>query len=218
MGPKKLPLLYYIIRLMSRHGIDGITLLSGYRSEEIEEYFGDGSRIGVHLRHSVDSKGATGSLNAVAGALARGAIPRSEELLVYYGDVLSDLDITALLATHREHKADATLVLAQGYTLPVGIAEVGEGGKVMRVREKPTLDLNVATGCMVVGRKGLDLIAEIASPAKTDLMSHFVPELLRRGGRISGYFTDRAWYDVGTIANLEKLNAVLRRQPFTELE
>lgn len=217
VGPKKLPLLHYILRFISGHGIDTMTLLTGYRSEEIEEYFGDGSHIGVHLRYSVDPKGVHGSLNALAHALREGVIPHCEELLVYYGDVLSDLDITALLATHRGRKADATLVLARGYSLPVGIVDVKDSGDIVSVREKPTLDLNVATGCMVVGRRGLNLMTEIAGPERTDLMSHLVPELLRTGGRVSPYFTDRMWYDAGTIANLEKLDAVLRRQPFSVL-
>lgn len=217
VGPKKLPLLHYIIRFIAGHGIDTMTLLSGYRSEEIEDYFGDGSRVGVHLRYSVDPKGASGSLNAMAHAIKGGVIPHCDELLIYYGDVLSDLDITALLKTHRERNADATLVLAQGYALPVGIAEVKDGGDVSSFQEKPTLNLSVTTGCMVVGGRALDLMVEMAGAGNTDLMSHLVPALLKSGGKVSGYFTDRMWFDVGSIANVEKLNAVLRRPPFSGL-
>ena len=43
IGPKKLPLLAYIIALVRHHGIDRVTLLTGYRSEDIRRYFGDGS-------------------------------------------------------------------------------------------------------------------------------------------------------------------------------
>ncbi len=217
IGPKKLPLLHYIIRLVSSHGIDNITLLAGYRSDEIKEYFGDGSSLAVNIRYSIDQKGVVGSLNAVAHALREGVIPRCEELLVYYGDVLSDLDITALLETHRKERADATLVLARGYTLPVGTAEVKDGTAVVAVSEKPRLELNVTTGCMVAGRRALDLMVERAGAERTDLMSHFVPELLRSGGKISGYFTDRTWYDVGTLASFEKLNSELGKPPLSGL-
>lgn len=206
VGPKKLPLLAYIIRLVAHHGITRIGLLTGYRSAEIQQYFGNGSSYGVSLTYSEDVEGRLGSLNAVANALRSGAISKCRELLVYYGDVLSDLDITDLLATHRKQRADATLVLAKGYTLPVGVAEVTKGMTVASLAEKPTLDLNVTTGCMVLGARGMSLVKELAGGKTTDLMTHFVPELLKEGANVAAFYTKGMWFDVGTVTNFEKLN------------
>jgi mannose-1-phosphate guanylyltransferase len=216
IGPKKLPLLAYIIKLVSHHGIDRIALLTGYRSSDIKHYFGNGSQHGVRLTYSEDPKDVKGSLNAVANALRIGAITDCDELLVYYGDVLADLDITALLATHRRHKADATLVLAKGYVLPVGAAEV-KGETVTSFKEKPELDLNVTTGCMVAGPKSMALMKSFASPKHTDLMTHFLPELLREKGRVAAFYTKKEWYDVGTVSSFEKLNEELGRHPLSYL-
>ena len=211
IGPKKLPLLAYIIRLMTHHGISRVALLTGYRSEDIRRYFGDGSEYGVAMTYSVDQRGLKGSLNAVANALLNGAVPKCDELLVYYGDVLTDLDITALLSLHRKKAADATLVLAKGYQIPVGTAEVGRGGIVTSFREKPRLDLSVATGCMVAGPKAMALMKRVAGRENTDLMSHFVPSLLSRRGRVAAYYTDEDWFDVGTISGLQSLEDELLR-------
>jgi mannose-1-phosphate guanylyltransferase len=216
IGPKKLPLLAYIISLIAHHGIIKIALLTGYRSEDIRRYFSDGSQHGVKLAYSEDVKDLKGSLNAVANGMKNGSISRCDELLIYYGDVLTDLDITALLATHRKVKADATLVLAKGYTLPVGTAEV-KGGLVIGFREKPTIDLNVTTGCMVVGPKGMDLMKETAGPHSTDLMTHFLPALLKEKGRVAAFYTDQEWYDVGTVSSFEKLNREIGRHPLSYL-
>lgn len=206
VGPKKIPLLAYIIRLVAHHGIDRISLLTGYRSHEIEQYFGDGSHYGVKLSYSEDVEGRTGSLNAVSNALRRGAVSKCRELLVYYGDVLSDLDITRLIGTHRRENADATLVLARGYTLPVGVADVKNGTTVTSLKEKPELELSVTTGCMVLGQKAMERVKEVAGPKKTDLMSHFVPALLKGGGKVAAFYTEGIWFDVGTITSFEKLN------------
>ncbi|MDA4120199.1 MAG: sugar phosphate nucleotidyltransferase, partial [Thaumarchaeota archaeon] len=66
IGPKKLPLLAYILALMKHHRITKIALLTGYRSEDIKHYFGDGSQHGVELTYSEDPRDLKGSLNAVA--------------------------------------------------------------------------------------------------------------------------------------------------------
>ena len=215
IGPKKLPLLAYILGLVSHHGIDRAALLTGYRSHDIRDYFGNGSQLGMKLAYSEDRLGVKGSLNALAGAIRRGAIGDCDELLVYYGDVLTDLDITGLLKTHRNRKADATLVLAKGFALPVGIADVGASGTVSAVKEKPTMDLNVTMGCMVVGPKATALSEKLAGKTNTDLMAHLLPALLKSGGKVAAYFNDKKWYDVGTVSSFEILNKELGEHPLS---
>src|SRR5579863_2166385 len=104
IGPKKLPLLAYIIALLKQHRVTRIALLTGYRSEDIKTYFGSGSAHGVRISYSEDRPGMSGSLNAVANALGGRAIGKCDELLIYYGDILTDLNITELLQTHRRSK------------------------------------------------------------------------------------------------------------------
>ena len=209
VGPSRRPLLEYVVRLLSFHGLTDITLLTGYRTSEIRDYFLDGSELGVRINYSEDSDGPRGSLNAVANALASGSIAESGILLVYYGDVLSDLNVSDLLQFHQAHAADAVLVLASGYPLPVGVANV-RGSRVTRVKEKPTLDLNVMTGCMTLGPRALRLLRRIAGEEKTDLMTHLVPELLARGQKVGAYYLKGRWYDVGNVTSFEKLNADLK--------
>jgi mannose-1-phosphate guanylyltransferase len=212
IGPKKLPLLAYIVALMKHHGITKIALLTGYRSEDIKRYFGDGSAHGVELTYSEDPRELKGSLNAVANALNNGAISACDELLIYYGDVLADLEVTDLLGMHRKESADATLVLDKMYSLPVGVAEVRHG-IVTSFREKPSLDLSVSTGMMVAGPKATALMQRTAGAKKTDLMADFVPKLLADGGRVAAFYTRKEWFDVGTISSFEKLDREIGKHP-----
>ncbi len=216
LGPKKLPLLAYILAMMKHHDITKIALLTGYRSEDIEDYFGDGSRQGVELAYSEDPKDLKGSLNAVANALGNGSIAGADELLVYYGDVLTDLDVTNLLAHHRKQEADATLVLNRQYSLPVGVAEVKDG-IVQSFREKPTVQMNITTGMMVAGPSAMALMKKVANAKNTDLMTHFIPALLGEKGRVAAFYSDKVWYDVGTVSSFEKLDRAIGRHPLSYL-
>jgi mannose-1-phosphate guanylyltransferase len=216
IGPKKLPLLAYIIALMRHYGVTKIALLTGYRSEDIKRYFGDGSSQKVKISYSEDRRGVTGSLNAVASAIRSGAIGKCDELIIYYGDILTDLDISELLKTHRSARADVTLVLDRGYKLPVGVAEVRDG-MVTSFKEKPMVDMSVTTGPMVVGPMAMELIAEVAGRTKSDLMTHFIPALLKRGGKVAAYYTTNDWFDVGTVSSFVRLNEELARHPMTYL-
>ena len=216
VGPKKLPILAYIVAMLKHHGITRIALLTGYRADEVKRYFGNGSELGLRISYSEDGKDSLGSLNAVVNALSSGAIPPCDELIVYYGDILTDLNVTNLLSVHVKEKADATLVLGRGYTLPVGVAEV-EGRNVVSFHEKPKMDLNVTTGMMVMGPNAMALVGRMASPKKADLMKDFVPKLLKSGGKVAPFYLDQDWYDVGTVSSFEKLNKELVGHPLSEL-
>jgi len=209
IGEKKRPLLEYIVRLLAHHGVSHVAMLVGYRMDEIRNYFRDGAGFGVKVTYSKDPSSGCGSLGALSNALRTGKIPPCETLVVYYGDILSDLDITELVRTHREQNADATLVLSKGYTLPVGVAEV-KGHRVVRMQEKPRLDVSVTMGCMTLGQRAMRVAAMADSGSKGDLMSDFVPKLLRRKFIVAAYHTKGIWHDVGTITSFEKANAELR--------
>ena len=209
VGAKRRPLLEYIIRLLVYHDVREIVLLTGYRAEEIERYFEDGSRFGAALTYSQDVKGMSGSANALANAVLKKKVGDCDTLVVYYGDIISNLDVTELVRKHRSLLADATLVLDKRYTLPVGVAKVRRGGRVASFEEKPSYEMSVTTGNMAIGRRGLELIEAMSMGSgkrKNDLMTDFIPRLLKMRRRVGAYYTRGFWHDIGTIASYEQLN------------
>ena len=82
------PLLEYQIELAKRYGITEIFILSGYLSEVIVDYFGDGAKWGVKIHHVVEPKplGTAGALKLLEGKL-------TGRFLVFYGDIVMDFDI-----------------------------------------------------------------------------------------------------------------------------
>ena len=203
--PKRRPLLEYVVRLMVHSGVEDIIMLSGYRSDEITNYFGDGSRFGANIRYSNDRPGIKGSAPAVLNAIKTNTIGKFDDLLLYYGDVLSALDVRLLVKQHAASRADLTLVLSTNYAMPVGIAEVTRG-KVSKFREKPKLGFNVTTGCMVISESCVPVLQSTVNDGGTDMMSHFVPKVLEAKMDVRPFYLKGFWYDVGTTEAFEKLD------------
>lgn len=214
IGTERKPLLEYIVRLIAHHGVKNIALLTGYRSEQIEGYFRDGHRFGAKITYSRDPAGRTGSANALINAIDTGKIGEFDSLVLYYGDVLSTLDVGELLRVHEDEKAAATLVLSKEYVLPVGIAQV-VGNRVVSFEEKPKTEFKVTTGSMVISRRCLPALKQVTSQnTSCDIMTHFIPVVLKKKMRVVPFYLRGFWYDVGTTEAYEKLDKLVVDKTF----
>lgn len=101
------PFLAFQIDLLRRSGISEIILSLSYQPRRIEEIFGDGSELGVKILYTVEPEPL-----GTAGAVKKAEPLLSDRTVVFNGDVLSDLDLSAVLDRHRQSGARATIVLA----------------------------------------------------------------------------------------------------------
>jgi mannose-1-phosphate guanylyltransferase len=216
VGSSQRPLLEYVIRLLAYNKIRDVTLLVGYKYEQVTNYFNGGKRFGVKLNYLLDEPGTKGSGAALVNAYKKGLISSDETLLIYYGDILSTVDLTALLRQHREERAVATLVTSYGYQVPVGVAET-EGKRIVRWSEKPFLPLNVGIGMMALESSVLADLARLTEKSETDIMGDLVPYLLSGGERVGCYVTDAFWYDVGSVERYERIDNNLIEEKFRHL-
>src|SRR5712692_7707169 len=136
IGRREKPLLEYAVRLLAHYKIDEIFLLADYKQEQIANYFGDGSRFNVTISYLKDDPNIKGSLGALLNADKKGFLKPEGNFLVYYGDIISNINLGELMRLHREKGATATLALSPKYPVPVGVAEV-EHGRVVEFLEKP---------------------------------------------------------------------------------
>ncbi len=204
IGPDRRPAVEYTVRLLAHHGVGSATFVTRYDSRAIQGLFGDGSRYGMRIGYFEESEGM-GNGEAVALALSAGLAPAFDGLLVYYGDIVSDLDVTALCRTHARARAAATLGVARRYPVPVTEVSVTERGAVTGATPSPDLgslgrpwpkkhamlgfamfDRSAARELERSGRKGMDLMAD------------FVPSLVRPPRKVVPYFHTGLWRDIGT--------------------
>lgn len=205
IGRKQKPLLEYIISLFKLHDIKDITLLVGYKAEQIVNYFEDGSRFGVRITYVYDDPKYKGTAGALYNAYIKGYL-NADNVVVYYGDILSNINLTEMVNEHCNRGAVATLALAKGYRVRVGVAHVSDDGKIYRFEEKPELKMPVSIGVLVMNKRAFKYLFEVIKEYKSpDIMSHLIPYLIEKNEFVYGYITNAFWYDVGSIERYEKL-------------
>ena len=124
VGVKQKPLLEYVVRLFKFHGVKDLVLLVNYKSEQIVNYFEDGSRFGVSISYVEDDQNSKGTAGAVLTAYNKGLVNVDDTLLVYYGDIITNMNLTDLLQYHRAKQAWGTVALSSGFKVRVGLANL----------------------------------------------------------------------------------------------
>ncbi|MEM1945698.1 MAG: nucleotidyltransferase family protein [Candidatus Caldarchaeum sp.] len=200
VGREQKPLLEYILRHIRFYGFEETVLLVGYKGEQVVNYFGDGGRVGLKLSYVWDDENVKGTCVSLLHALRQKAFSADDTLLVYYGDILTNLNLRELVNKHVGEKAAATLALSPRYQLPVGVAEV-VNGHIMEMREKPFIPINVTIGILVLEASQLK-----HANGLTDIMSDLIPRLIKQGEKVAAYISDCFWYDVGSTEKYEKLS------------
>ena len=193
----KKPILQFVLSSLARAGITEAYLTVGYLHEQIEAYFGDGSKFGLKLHYSVETSvlGTAGSTIPLMGRM-------DDTFIVMMGDHLSNLDIAAVIAAHRKSGNIATLALnKKGVPLEYGVADLDAGGNIVRFREKPIVENYVNTGVYIFEPE----IFKYIKPGE-DFANHVFPRLLQSGKAIGGFaFTDY-WLDIGRTTDYESIN------------
>jgi mannose-1-phosphate guanylyltransferase len=208
VGEEQRPILEYTVRLLGHHGVSDLVLLVGYRYQQVVNYFDGGERFGVRMEYVLDDPELKGSANAILNAYRRGAISRDDTLVIYYGDIISSIDLGMMLAKHRETGAVATIALASGFNVSVGTAEL-DGDRIVKFVEKPDLNKPVSIGVLILEGSVLDEMERLngAGQFKSfDLMGDVVSYLVEKGFKLGAYVTDAFWYDVGSLERYERLD------------
>jgi len=100
------PLLEHQVELARQHGFDELVFFTHYRADLIQDYFGNGERFGVRIRHVLETEPL-----GTAGAVLAGFDELADRFVVMYGDTMVNVDLRRLWQTHASAGADATLLL-----------------------------------------------------------------------------------------------------------
>ncbi len=189
------PFLAYMIEWLGSHGVTEAVLACGFLPDQLREALGEGEHEGVKLTYVVepDRRGTAGAIRFAAEALGDDL---DDRFLALNGDVLTDLDLTALLAAHEEHGARATLGLypvedSSAY----GLVSCDAAGAVLDFTEKTGEEVpgEINAGTYVLERSVLDLIPP---DVEVSIEREVFPQLVGDGlcaTRLEGY-----WMDIGT--------------------
>jgi NDP-sugar pyrophosphorylase family protein len=189
------PFLRHQLELVARAGVREVVFSVAYRPERVEAVFGDGSSLGMRIRYAVEDT-PLGTGGAVRNALEL----LDERTIVMNGDVLTDVDLAALVGRHDAERAAATILLTPvANPAAYGLVETDARSRVLRFLEKPkpheiTTD-TINAGIYVLETRVLELIPPGVNHS---IERGFFPALLARGDLVLGPVHRGYWIDIGT--------------------
>src|SRR5687768_3182166 len=199
------PFLHYQIDLLKQvPEIDEVILSLNYQPRRIEEIFGDGSNVGIKIRYVVEPAPL-----GTAGAIKYAGDNLTESVVVFNGDVLTEIDLAAVIRLHRERKAKATIVLTPVENpTAYGLVETNADGGIKRFLEKPKPEEittnNINAGIYVLEPDTFD---RIPSEVAWSIERSYFPSLVERGETFVAYLYDGYWIDIGTPEKYTQVHA-----------
>jgi mannose-1-phosphate guanylyltransferase len=193
------PMLDWVLANLARHGIDEAVLSLGYRPDAFRAAYPDGCCAGVRLTYAVEPEPLD-----TAGAIrfAAGEAGVRERFVVLNGDVLTDLDLGALLADHEASGAEGTIALHRVEDPSAfGVVPTDEAGRVLAFVEKPPRD-EAPTDLINAGTYVLEpsVLDRIPAGRRVSIERETFPAMVADGTLHARADGGCYWIDTGTPA------------------
>ena len=198
------PVMEHIIRLLSMNGFTDIICNLHYMPDQIQSYFGDGSKWGINLsyKHEEELSGDAGGVRACRDFLGK------ETFVVMMGDLVTDCDLSKIVAEHRAKKAIATIAIKQVDDVEqFGVVVQDENGFITGFQEKPKAaeakSNRASAGIYVLEPEVFNHMPEDGAYG---FGRQLFPKLVEEGLPVLGSEITSYWSDVGTLAQYRKTN------------
>jgi mannose-1-phosphate guanylyltransferase len=198
------PALHHILRLLAKHGFAEVVINLHHLPDAITDYFGDGASIGMQLSYSYETEllGTAGGVKNNAAFLGGGTF------LVMSGDAVTDIDLPALLASHRRHGSIATMAVKQVSDPSLyGVVVTDTAGRVTGFQEKPRREdaLSDLCNCGIYVFEP-EILSLIPEGRFDDFGRRLFPDLLREQVPFHAYALSEYWNDVGNLTEYLRSN------------
>jgi NDP-sugar pyrophosphorylase family protein len=205
------PLLEYRIENLRDHGVDQIVLACSAKVRELEEHFGRGSELGVHIQYSYEEQ-PLGSGRAVKEAARM--VDAEGTLVVCNGDILTNVDLTSMLAAHwKTHAALSISLAAVDDPWHYGVVDVDDDLRILRFVEKPPQGKEpsnlINAGTWIWEQEILDRIPDDGEGVIDGFSERVLfPSIIQENLIVQGFEED-LWIDVGSPERYLRANALL---------
>jgi mannose-1-phosphate guanylyltransferase len=198
------PMLERVVAHLARHGVDRAVLSLGYRPDTFRDAYPDGTCAGVELHYAVEPE-PRDTAGAIRFAADDAGI--TERFLVVNGDVLTDLDVTALVRRHEVAGAEGTLALHRvADPSAFGVVPTEADGRVVAFIEKPPRD-EAPTDLINAGTYVLEpSVLERIEPDRPVNVERVTFPAIAADGALYAFDGDTYWIDAGTPASLLEAN------------
>lgn len=193
------PMIEWVLAGLARHGVDEAILSLGYRPDAFRDAYPGGRCAGVELHYAVEPE-PLDTAGAIRFAVLDAGL--AERFVVCNGDVLTDLDLSALVAFHDERGAAATIAVHQVHDPSrYGVVPTDATGRVTAFVEKPPAGEaptdRINAGTYVLEPSVLDRIPQ---GRKVSMERETFPTLVAEGTLYAMDDRGSYWLDTGTPA------------------
>ena len=179
-----------LLQRLAQAGFVDVTISTGYLAELIRAVCSDGSRFGLKIGYVGEDEplGTAGPLSLLRDL--------TDPMIVMNGDLLTTLNLAAMIRYHREQQADLTVgVFPREVRIDFGVVESGADGEFQGFREKPTLHFDVSMGVNVIGAGALQ---QVITGQRLD-MPDLVLKVHESGGKVACFRQACRWLDIGRL-------------------
>lgn len=188
------PLLQRTVERLREAGISRVHLTTHYKSEVIQQHFGNGSEFGMDIRYVEEDEpmGTAGALCRLNGT--------SQPLLIINGDILTNVDFRAMFQFHQEHDAYMTIAVKQiELAVPYGVVELGDSG-VTGITEKPVMRHFINAGIFLLNPEACEFVPHDRPYDMPDLIN----ALVEARKRVVAFPIREYWLDIGQIEHYRR--------------
>ena len=191
------PFLEYLILMLKRNSLKKILLCVGYLGDRIEDYFGDGKRLGIEIKYSREKE-----LLGTGGALKLASDLLDEEFLLLYGDSYLDIDYSSFIKSFENQEASGSIVIYDNAMGDAGVKNniAIEGNLIIeydKSKDDPCLKY-VEAGASIFRKRLLNLIE---GNRFVSLENDIFPILIENK-ELTAYQSKLRFYDIGTFDRL----------------
>ena len=193
------PILQTIVEKFASYGFVNIIMCIGYKSETIQNFFGDGSKFGVKIEYVIEEKrmGTAGALSL----LTEKQKPK-KPFFVMNGDLLTNINFEHLFDFHLKNKSKATMCVREyDFQVPYGVVNIDKG-EIVAIDEKPVHKFFVSAGIYMLDETVLD---SIPKDEFYDMPTLF-ELLIENKGKVMSFPLREYWLDIGRLEEYKKAN------------
>jgi len=198
------PIIEHQLRWLAENGLRDILISLGHQAEVLQEYVGDGSRLGVQVEYAVEPEplGRGGGLRFAAARLADG-----RTFVAVNGDVICRFSLRDMIEFHERLGVSATVALAS-YRSTWGVVDI-DGDLITGFKQSPQLPYWINAGVYVLEP---EIVARL--PKRGDHEDTTFPELAS-DGRLAGFHIHGYWRGIDTLKDVAEATSELERLPGT---
>jgi dTDP-glucose pyrophosphorylase len=192
------PILKTIVKGFVDKGFTNIIMCLGYKANQIEDYFKDGSDFGANIKYIVEERrmGTAGALSLIKEKI-------DKPFFVMNGDLISNINYEQILDFHEKQNSKATMCVCEyDIQVPYGVVNL-INEDIISIEEKPIHSFFINAGVYLLNPECINFIP---TDEFYDMPSLF-EKMILNGNKTISFPLKEYWLDIGRISDYKRANS-----------